>query len=78
MVTSTDFHADSDRADRTFGTDAESFRSAFDYAAIGMALVAPDGRWLKVNRSVCELLGYSEPERCTSRQKQSCNGREIC
>lgn len=62
MVTSADFHADSDRAEGRYSTDAESFRSAFDYAAIGMALVASDGRWLKVNRSVCELLGYSEPE----------------
>jgi PAS domain S-box-containing protein len=25
-----------------------------------MALVAPDGRWLKVNRAVCELTGYPE------------------
>jgi PAS domain S-box-containing protein len=25
-----------------------------------MALVAPDGRWLKVNGALCELLGYSE------------------
>ena len=37
----------------------ERFRSAFDHAA-GMALVAPDGRWIKVNRSLCEMLGYSQ------------------
>ncbi|HMG59609.1 MAG TPA: EAL domain-containing protein [Burkholderiales bacterium] len=36
--------------------------SAFDHAAIGMALVAPDGRWLKVNRALCGIVGYSEPE----------------
>lgn len=38
------------------------FFNAFKYATIGMALVAPNGKWLKVNRSVCEMLGYSEEE----------------
>jgi len=38
------------------------FESAFEYAAIGMALVGLDGRWLKTNAALCEILGYSEPE----------------
>ncbi|MGL5193578.1 MAG: PAS domain S-box protein [Chroococcales cyanobacterium] len=38
------------------------FRNAFDYATIGMALVAPEGHWLKVNRALCEILGYDEGE----------------
>ncbi|WOD37034.1 PAS domain S-box protein [Nodosilinea sp. E11] len=40
----------------------ERFRQAFDNAAIGIALVAIGGRFLKVNRSLCEMLGYSEAE----------------
>ncbi|QIN79380.1 diguanylate cyclase [Rubrobacter marinus] len=40
----------------------ERFESAFEYAAIGMGLVAPDGRWLRVNRALCETLGYPEEE----------------
>jgi diguanylate cyclase (GGDEF)-like protein/PAS domain S-box-containing protein len=40
----------------------ERFRSAFNYAAIGMALVAPDGKWLQVNSALCKILGYSENE----------------
>ncbi len=31
----------------------ERFRSAFDFAAIGMALVADSGKWLQVNHSLC-------------------------
>lgn len=40
----------------------ERFRSAFEYAAIGMALVGIDGRWLRVNQTLCEILGYSKVE----------------
>jgi diguanylate cyclase (GGDEF)-like protein/PAS domain S-box-containing protein len=40
----------------------ERFRLAFDNAPIGMALVAPDGRWLRVNRTLCEIVGFSEDE----------------
>jgi diguanylate cyclase (GGDEF)-like protein/PAS domain S-box-containing protein len=40
----------------------EHFRSAFNYAAIGMGLTASDGRWLQVNNSLCEIVGYSEQE----------------
>lgn len=38
------------------------FRSAFDYAPIGIALVAPDGTWLKVNRALTDILGYMEED----------------
>jgi PAS domain S-box-containing protein len=37
----------------------ERFRGAFEFAAIGMALVAPDGRWLRVNPSLCRIVGYT-------------------
>lgn len=41
--------------------DEQLFCSVFDHAA-GMALVAPDGQWLRVNRALCAVLGYSDKE----------------
>jgi diguanylate cyclase (GGDEF)-like protein/PAS domain S-box-containing protein len=38
------------------------FRNAFDHAPIGMALVSHEGRWLRVNHAMCDILGYSEKE----------------
>ena len=40
----------------------ERFRSAFQDAIIGMAVNAPNGRWLRVNSALCNIVGYSETE----------------
>jgi diguanylate cyclase (GGDEF)-like protein/PAS domain S-box-containing protein len=54
--------AEQERISKALRETDEHFRNAFDYAAIGMALVSPQGGWLRVNRSLCELLGYTEHE----------------
>ncbi|MGJ4788348.1 PAS domain S-box protein [Leptospira koniambonensis] len=38
------------------------FRGAFENNGIGMAVVSSEGKWLKVNRKLCEILGYAETE----------------
>lgn len=38
------------------------FSSAFEYASIGMALVSLNGKFMRVNSSLCRLLGYSAKE----------------
>ncbi|WP_260598564.1 PAS domain S-box protein [Sphingomonas endolithica] len=38
------------------------FENAFDHAPIGMALVALDGRLMKLNAAFCDLVGYSADE----------------
>ena len=40
----------------------EQFRHAFEDASIGMAIVALDGHWLKVNAALCQIVGYSAAE----------------
>ena len=38
------------------------YRLAFRHASIGMAIVAPDGRFLEGNPAYCALMGYTEEE----------------
>ena len=49
-------------AQRSLEEAEERFRRAFDDAPIGMALVGLDGRWLRANASLCQILGYAEPD----------------
>lgn len=50
------------RAEEQLKESEHRFREAFENSAIGMALVAPDGKWLKVNKQICEITGYTEQE----------------
>ncbi|HET7142878.1 MAG TPA: PAS domain S-box protein, partial [Anaerolineales bacterium] len=43
----------------------ERFKGAFQYSAIGMALVSLEGNWLRVNSKLCSIVGYSEVELLT-------------
>jgi len=53
------------KAEETLRISEERFSNAFEYAAIGMALVSIEGRWIKVNKSLCDLVGYSAEELST-------------
>lgn len=50
------------RTEEALEKSEERFAAAFLHASIGVTLATPEGRWLKVNRAFCELVGYSEAE----------------
>jgi diguanylate cyclase (GGDEF)-like protein/PAS domain S-box-containing protein len=50
--------ADRAEADTKLRISEEHFRLSFEGAPIGMALVGADGRFLEVNQSLCEIVGY--------------------
>jgi diguanylate cyclase (GGDEF)-like protein/PAS domain S-box-containing protein/putative nucleotidyltransferase with HDIG domain len=53
---------DRKRMEEALRLGEERFRGAFEAAVIGMALVDPEGRWLRVNSALREIVGYTEPE----------------
>jgi PAS domain S-box-containing protein len=40
----------------------ERFRATFEQAAVGIAHVGTDGRWLRVNQKLCDIVGYGPDE----------------
>jgi diguanylate cyclase (GGDEF)-like protein/PAS domain S-box-containing protein len=50
------------RAEAELREAQERFRSAFEHAPIGMALISLDGRLFRVNRALVQILGRGESE----------------
>ncbi|WP_201320294.1 PAS domain S-box protein [Pseudanabaena sp. lw0831] len=50
---------------KSLRTSEEQFRHAFEDASIGMAIVALDGYFLRVNPALCQILGYSPEDLLT-------------
>lgn len=48
--------------ERALRESEEKFGNAFQHSPHGMAFVSPEGRWLKANHALCEMLGYTEEE----------------
>lgn len=44
------------------GKRKESFAGVFNNSSVGMALIGLDGKWLKINKSLCNSLGYTKEE----------------
>lgn len=38
------------------------FRTVFEQAAVGISHVSPDGHWLRVNKRLCDIVGYTSDE----------------
>lgn len=54
--------ATSELAKKAVETIEARFRTVFERAGVGIALVAPDGGWLRVNDALCQIVGYSQDE----------------
>ena len=50
------------QAEAALRESEERFQKAFSCAAVGIALVDLKGRWLQINRSLGEMVGYTEAE----------------
>lgn len=51
-----------DRTENGLRESNERFRATFEQAAVGIAHVGSDGRWLRVNQRLCDIVGYSRSE----------------
>lgn len=40
----------------------KAFQNYFQNCSVGMSVTSPDKKWLEVNQSLCEMLGYSKEE----------------
>src|ERR671916_617981 len=50
------------QAEEELRESEERFRETFEQATVGIAHVATDGHWLRVNRRLCDIVGYEKEE----------------
>jgi PAS domain S-box-containing protein len=50
------------RAELALQESEERFRGTFESAAVGITHIDPQGRWIRVNRKLCQTLDYTEAE----------------
>lgn len=49
-------------SDKIIAENEERYRAMFELAAVGIALVSPEGKWISVNDALCNIVGYTADE----------------
>ncbi|TPX28939.1 PAS domain S-box protein [Cylindrospermopsis raciborskii] len=68
---------DRKKAEENLRQSEERFRTAFENAGSGMALVSLNGYFIRVNRSLCQILGYDSPDLLTKKVTEIIAGEEL-
>ncbi|MCZ2204979.1 PAS domain S-box protein [Cylindrospermopsis raciborskii] len=68
---------DRKKAEENLRQSEERFRTAFENAGSGMALVSLNGYFIRVNRALCEILGYDSPDLLTKNVTEIITGEEL-
>jgi PAS domain S-box-containing protein len=63
---------------KRLGQSRQRLSEAFEHAVIGLALVAPDGRWIRINGTLASILGYAPDELIGSDLSQVTQNGEAC
>jgi PAS domain S-box-containing protein len=50
------------QADEALRQSEQRFRATFEQAAVGVTHTSPDGKWLRINQKMCDILGYTREE----------------
>ncbi|MBR8836641.1 MAG: PAS domain S-box protein [Stigonema ocellatum SAG 48.90 = DSM 106950] len=50
------------RTERELGAREELFQAMFNFAAVGVAQLSIDGKWLLVNEKLCDIVGYTKED----------------
>jgi PAS domain S-box-containing protein len=54
--------AELSQAQQSLRESESRFRTTFEQAAVGIAHVDPEGRWLQVNQKLCDIVGFAREE----------------
>ncbi|MFB2968029.1 PAS domain S-box protein [Aerosakkonema sp. BLCC-F183] len=57
---------DRERIEQELRESEQRFRATFEQAAVGIAHIGLEGRWLRVNQKFCDIVGYTREELLSS------------
>lgn len=62
-----EYQTELDQTEAALRESDQRFHAVFDQPAVGVTMTALDGRWLRANQKMCQIVGYSRDELLSKR-----------